>query len=185
MLGSTSCSTSDLSVTATSCSGFYSGNLDSGRSSSLNDSAAIVNALLGTSYTGSTLPILESLPSLSGKNINFNTALYGQTLIAVHVGAAKGQSTGVGYQGTAFYLFDAGNLKGGLDTFTFNRAGLSNARLFATGVPTPAVPEPGTWMLLLVGFGFVGAVMRRRNRRPAQSLGFRADHLDARAAVVS
>lgn len=26
-----------------------------------------------------------------------------------------------------------------------------------------AVPEPGTWTMMLVGFGFVGALMRRRN----------------------
>jgi hypothetical protein len=25
-----------------------------------------------------------------------------------------------------------------------------------------AVPEPGTWMMLITGFGFVGAAMRRR-----------------------
>lgn len=28
----------------------------------------------------------------------------------------------------------------------------------------PAVPEPGTWALMLLGFGFVGAAMRRQRR---------------------
>lgn len=29
-----------------------------------------------------------------------------------------------------------------------------------------AVPEPGTWMMMLLGFGFVGAAMRAAKRRP-------------------
>jgi hypothetical protein len=29
---------------------------------------------------------------------------------------------------------------------------------------TPAVPEPGTWMMMLAGFGLVGSTMRRRSR---------------------
>ena len=30
------------------------------------------------------------------------------------------------------------------------------------GTPTPSVPEPATWAMMLVGFGFLGAAMRRR-----------------------
>ena len=30
--------------------------------------------------------------------------------------------------------------------------------------PVGAIPEPGTWALMLMGFGFVGAAMRRRAR---------------------
>lgn len=28
--------------------------------------------------------------------------------------------------------------------------------------PTATVPEPGTWAMLIAGFGFVGAALRRR-----------------------
>ncbi|MXO86425.1 cistern family PEP-CTERM protein [Altererythrobacter aurantiacus] len=35
----------------------------------------------------------------------------------------------------------------------------------AIGREVPAVPEPGTWALLLLGFGFVGAAMRRPRQR--------------------
>lgn len=40
--------------------------------------------------------------------------------------------------------------------------------------PPPAVPEPGTWLLLIGGFGLVGMQMRRRRKaetnRPAQGV---------------
>lgn len=31
-------------------------------------------------------------------------------------------------------------------------------------VPPPAVPEPGTWAMMLIGFGFIGWTIRRRAR---------------------
>ena len=31
--------------------------------------------------------------------------------------------------------------------------------------PVAAVPEPGTWMLMILGFGAIGSVMRRRTRK--------------------
>ncbi len=36
-----------------------------------------------------------------------------------------------------------------------------------TAPPVSAVPEPGTWMMMLLGFGFIGFSMRRR--RPAEA----------------
>lgn len=163
VLGSTSCALGDISPAATACRGFYEGNLNSGNSTDLADTATAINQLLGTSFTGTTLPIIESLPSLSGNSVDFARPLFGTTVVGFHVGAARGQSSGVGYSGTAFYSFDAGNLVGGLNTFTFNRAGLSNARLFVTGTfQTPAVPEPSTWAMLILGFAAVGGAMRRK-----------------------
>lgn len=166
VLGSTACASSDISPAAAACRGWYSGNLNSGNSTDKADSATALNSLLGVStFSGSSLTWLENLDSLSGNTINFASPLFGQTVFSVHVGAANG-SNGVGYQSTAFFLFDAGNSIGGLDSFTLNRGGLSNARLYSTGayVP-PAVPEPATWALMLLGFGLVGGAMRSKRRQ--------------------
>ena len=126
------------------------------------DSATALNALLGTSYTADTLTFTESLGSISGSTIDFATALFGDTVISVHVGAANGQPNGVGYDGTAFYRFDAGNLPSGLNTIGFNVAGLSNARLYYTGTALPGVPEPATWAMMIGGIGVSGGALRRR-----------------------
>lgn len=162
-LGATSCSLGDIGPTASACVGWYEGNLNGGGPAMKAGSAAALNALLGVNgFTASTLSFEEALGSIGGGVIDFATPLYGDTIFSVHVGAAKGQASGVGYQGTAFYRFDAGNLQGGLDTVGFNVAGLSNARLYSTGAFVPGVPEPSAWAMLIAGFTVAGAALRRR-----------------------
>lgn len=167
-LGSTLCAPGDISPAALACKGWYKGNLNGGSDEQKAQSATALNALLGVnSYAGSTLTWLEGF-DVGGNSVNFTKALFGDTVVSFHVGAAKGEGTGVGYEATAFYRFNAGNLLGGLDLLEFNRAGLSNARLYYTGEyvppppPPPVVPEPATWAMMLAGFGAVGYAMRRR-----------------------
>lgn len=51
----------------------------------------------------------------------------------------------------------------GSDTLTFaNLAGGSNEGIFLDNISVAAVPEPGTWLMMLIGFGLVGSQMRRR-----------------------
>jgi len=38
--------------------------------------------------------------------------------------------------------------------------------------PTPAVPEPATWAMMIGGFGMIGVAMRRRARRAAYAISF-------------
>ncbi|HVF84272.1 MAG TPA: PEPxxWA-CTERM sorting domain-containing protein [Sphingomicrobium sp.] len=38
--------------------------------------------------------------------------------------------------------------------------------------PVPGVPEPETWAMMILGFGFVGAVLRRRRRGSATEPAF-------------
>ncbi len=44
----------------------------------------------------------------------------------------------------------------------------ASARSFSVAAVT-AVPEPGTWALMLIGFGAIGATMRRAPRRTLQT----------------
>ena len=164
ILGSTSCSLYDISPAASACSGWYEGNLNSGSPADMADSAAVLNGLLGTStFTGSNLTWLENLGSLSGSAIKFSTPLYGQTIVSVHVGGANGAANSVGYNGTAFYVFDAGNSAGGMGALTFNLRGLSNARLYSTSNFVPAVPEPSTWAIMILGLAAIGWAGRRKS----------------------
>lgn len=181
VLGSTLCTLSDIGIGATACAGFYQGNLNGGGVAKDTATALALNALLGVStYTPTNFSNLGDLSGsvLAGGVVDFSQMLYGSTVVSFHVGAAKGQANGVGYNATAFYLFDAGS--SGLNTFTFARPGLSNARLFLTDsapiVPSlcsslncsssvfgsAAVPEPAAWALMILGFGGVGAMLRRR-----------------------
>lgn len=164
-LGATPCLLTDITPNAIACSGWWTGNLDSNNATDLADSATALNALLGVNtFTGPTLTWLEDI-NASGGTVNFATPLFGLTVVAFHVGAAVGATNGVGYDGTAFYEFNAGNPPGGLDTFSFNRPGLSNARLFSTG--GPGVPEPASWALMILGFAGLGGMLRRRRSTAA------------------
>ena len=159
------CTFDQISPAASACQGWFDGNLNGGSDDKNEASAAALNALLGTdAFTGDNLTFLENLGSISGSFIDFKTPLFGETVIAFHVGGANGQDSGIGYTATAFFKFDAGNLVGGLDKIDLNVAGLSNARLYSTGAFQAAVPEPATWAMMILGFGAIGLQLRKRKR---------------------
>lgn len=45
--------------------------------------------------------------------------------------------------------------------------GGNQSQIFAA--PAPAVPEPGTWMTMILGFGFAGAMVRRSRKTSARA----------------
>ena len=63
---------------------------------------------------------------------------------------------GVSFGGTAYSINFGG---------TANQTGFDNITFGSATPGTGAVPEPSTWAMMLLGFGAVGAAMRRRRKR--------------------
>ena len=169
------CQNTDITVpggTVLDCAGFVYGNpINSGGGEGIPGNGLSANeeqmaALLlelGFVYNGDSNGI-EQVFSNSNPLINFNTLLTGNTIIGVHYGngqGSPGRPAGSPSESddTAFYLFNAG---AGVDMFTLNFNSSSTVTLFQTG--GNSVPEPGTWAMMLLGFGAAGAAMRRRRR---------------------
>ncbi|NTZ41509.1 PEP-CTERM sorting domain-containing protein, partial [Altererythrobacter sp. SALINAS58] len=55
--------------------------------------------------------------------------------------------------------------------FSAGSDSFSHITFFNTG-STPAVPEPTTWAMMLLGFGFVGGVMRSVKRRQKMTFSY-------------
>lgn len=156
----TICSVNDITPTAIACAGGYAGNIMNNQAGNVATQQAAL-ASLGFNWDGSNFGSFEYLSPLNGAtNIDFSQMLYGTTFVGIHVGGKNGGQT-------TFYKFDAG---AGLDAFTLNLARSSGAVLYSTGDPTPGVPEPASWAMMLGGFGLVGGALRSR-RKAAVSFG--------------
>jgi hypothetical protein len=122
---------------------------------------------------GGAIETSTQYPSITGSEFqisylaNTNTLSFvytpGASDPAIHYFAVK--------QADTFALFyDAAAITSGsvaLSDYFPNNPGYSHITFFNTG-STGAVPEPATWAMMLLGFGFVGAAMRRRQTRRAK-----------------
>ena len=148
----TVCSVTDIAPVAQACAGFYAGNLLNGSPTDITAQTSAL-ALLGYNWNGDFNAVEKIGPTNGSHTIDFNTLLQGISYVAFHFGNGQG---GPG-NATAFYRLDAG---AGLDTIMLAYNASSNAVLYSTQVT--AVPEPGTYALLLAGLGVLGFVARRR-----------------------
>ena len=164
------CSITDIAG-ATACAGYYSGNSIAGTSNAA-DNRLDTFTRLGLSGTPT---VIDDVARVDGDNsgvIDFGQLLYGNTVISAHWGAGSG-GPGVGVRGgvSGMYVF---NFAAPTATVTAAFGSTwSNARLFSTetapctgpgcgGGGAGGVPEPATWAMMIIGFGGVGAIIRRR-----------------------
>ncbi len=160
---------------AIACQGYYGGNLITGTTGSATTAAeaAAISVLLTNAvsqgpgyvppYLLSTGTVLGALTGLNGTaTLNFGSLnLSGLTVLGAHFGNnVESDPNNI----TAFWLLDLGSTTTHTITLT-NGQGSSNAQIFATG--TPAVPEPATWAMMLLGLGGIGMAMRRSPRKAA------------------
>src|SRR5438270_2107920 len=166
---------------AIACQGYYGGNLITGTTGSATTAAELadINTLLtnavsqGPGYsppynslTGTYGTVLGAITGLNGSaTLNFGTLnLSGLTIFGAHFGNNTDSDPN---NITAFWLLDLGSTTTHTITLT-NGQGSSNAQIFSTGVP--AVPEPATWALMLLGFGGIGMAMRRSRKTSGRLL---------------
>jgi hypothetical protein len=145
------CTTSDFTgATIQACEGYFGGNI----LNSANKATQITElGELGFTWDGST--ILQSFSGLGGLNPTFSPHLFGISYLGIHYGNGGGSP-----DGTAFFRIDAGS--GGISTLTLNPPFPATSNLLVYGTGSGGVPEPATWGLMLVGFGGMGALLRRR-----------------------
>lgn len=133
--------------------------------------------LVGEGTTGS---ISQTFATITGQAYTLSFAyahnLFGGTPSAsasYSVGTLNGTVThSTGSTSNLGWLLAGGNFTalGTTSTLNFtNLTGGANAGVFLDGISVAAVPEPGTWALMLLGFGMVGGATRmaRRQRRMA------------------
>nr|WP_314445547.1 PEPxxWA-CTERM sorting domain-containing protein [uncultured Sphingomonas sp.] len=153
------CSTAPLAPGADKCAGYYAKNQFSNKTANVALQQGAVDLLLGTgNYTVDWNALQDAGKVVSGSDTAALSKLLagagGQVLLGLHWGNVPGPHQNV----SAFYLWN--NAAIGSIALT-DADGYSNAVLYRS-TAVAAVPEPGTWALMLLGFGAVGGSLRRR-----------------------
>ncbi len=94
--------------------------------------------------------------SVSSNNIDFINGLDLNAPLELDVSAAS-----LGVQGSFNIETFAADLANG-SLHTRGTLRVQHVKFTPAASPPPAVPEPATWTMMIGGFGFIGAAMRRR-----------------------
>lgn len=160
---------------ATSGNSLYSINLATGASTLIGSAGGLSTTLDGLT----TAPVAVTV---AGNNYAAGTVFGIDTRTVYVVNVTTGALTSIGSTNGADETFDfgGGTLYGHNDDgflYTINLATLAGTQLAATtpqlvfgmavapGAVQGAVPEPGTWMMMIAGFGIAGFSLRARRRR--------------------
>lgn len=107
--------------------------------------------------------IFDLSPGGSGLGLSFTLGLLGGgTEMLTQELANSCTSCFFGFTSTNPFVsvsLNSGNQGGVAETYNLNDL------QFAAAAPVGAVPEPSTWALMLLGFGFIGAAVRSSKRR--------------------
>ena len=100
-------------------------------------------------------------------DINFCLKDEGSANNCTGAGGNSGLAKGAQTSGTFALTFDSAVSPLELSQFSVRYQGVNSASLgisggSASGINTPAVPEPATWAMMTLGFGGVGFAMRRK-----------------------
>ena len=132
--------------------------------------------LVGQGGTGS---ITQTFATNIG-DVYYLTFDYSHNLFNPAVTSASAMFTLDGLSGTIFHdsgstsnldwtkFFGTFTATGSSATLTFtNLTGGTNEGIFLDAVSVQAVPEPATWMMMILGFGAIGGAMRTSRRKRA------------------
>lgn len=107
--------------------------------------------------------------SLTISNVSGGIITLGQTIIALNNISSAFTSTS--FLNSTISGFDASDvtLSNGLLTLDFRGTSWQASSTASIALATAAaVPEPATWATMLLGFGLIGGIMRRRRSQPAK-----------------
>lgn len=142
------------------------GDVNDGRNPGVSG-AAYTSPSVGSAGASTQLYVLDTdLDVLARQNNN------GGVLTTVGgFGTDLGSRTSFDIAGSDAFAFNGSTLYNvNLTTGALTEVGDTDRGLFGIAIAAPAVPEPATWGMMLLGFGVVGYALRRRTVRFPQAI---------------
>jgi hypothetical protein len=118
---------------------------------------AAPNAAIGLDFTGGGL----NISNISGGSLSLSATILSLTNLSAAFSSASLLNSSIG----GFDSSDISLQNGVLSLNFINTSWDRNSKASISLDTAPAVPEPGTWAMMLLGFGAMGAAMRSRRKQ--------------------